>query len=152
MQVLASLSLDLCRGERVAVVGARGSGKTTLLHCLTGLRRPDSGFVRWDASRGTPYRLCATPAELALVRHHEALLLELPDDPYLVAEWAEALRERRVPGESWLVLMRRGAALAALASRVLHLRDGVLSPMARPLERAGRVAERGEAARSVAGR
>ena len=143
VQVLASLSLDVARGERVAIVGPRGSGKTTLLHCLTGLRRPDAGTVRWDASRGTPYRLCTVPRELGRVAHHEALLLELADDPVLMGEWADALRERRSPGETWLVLASRAAALTELASRVLRLRDGALHPAAAPCGRWGRVADGG---------
>lgn len=143
VQVLAALSLDVGRGERVAIVGPKGSGKTTLLHCLTGLRRPDAGTVRWDASRGTPYRLCTVPRELGRVGHHEALLLELADDPVLVGEWADALRERRSPGETWLVLASRGAAVTELASRVLRLHEGALHAVPTPVGRPARVADGG---------
>jgi putative ABC transport system ATP-binding protein len=40
------LSLDIRRGEFVAVVGRSGSGKTTLLNLLAGIDRPTSGTVR----------------------------------------------------------------------------------------------------------
>jgi len=40
------LSLDIMRGEFVAVVGRSGSGKTTLLNLLAGIDRPTSGTVR----------------------------------------------------------------------------------------------------------
>jgi putative ABC transport system ATP-binding protein len=40
------LSLDIGRGEFVAVVGRSGSGKTTLLNLLAGIDRPTSGTVR----------------------------------------------------------------------------------------------------------
>ena len=40
------LSLDVARGEFVAIVGRSGSGKTTLLNLLAGIDRPTSGTVQ----------------------------------------------------------------------------------------------------------
>src|SRR5688572_27156047 len=48
--VLRGASLDVERGECVAVLGARGAGTTTLLHCLAGLRRPDAGSIEREAA------------------------------------------------------------------------------------------------------
>ncbi|CNF69913.1 ABC-type multidrug transport system%2C ATPase and permease component [Mycobacterium tuberculosis] len=45
---LNGVSLDLRRGEVVALVGENGSGKTTLAKIMAGLYDPDAGEVRWD--------------------------------------------------------------------------------------------------------
>ena len=47
------MSLDLHRGEVLALLGENGAGKSTLIKVLGGLFRPDSGDVTID---GTPYR------------------------------------------------------------------------------------------------
>jgi len=50
LAILAEVTLDVRRGESVAVVGASGSGKSTLLALLAGLDEPTSGRV-WLAGR-----------------------------------------------------------------------------------------------------
>ncbi|MHB8613352.1 MAG: ABC transporter ATP-binding protein [Candidatus Dormibacteraceae bacterium] len=45
---LIDVSLEIQRGEIVALVGENGSGKTTLAKLLCGLYRPDAGHILWD--------------------------------------------------------------------------------------------------------
>lgn len=47
IQALRNLSLNVKKGEIVALLGANGAGKTTLLHTISGLLKPDSGSISY---------------------------------------------------------------------------------------------------------
>jgi len=48
IHVFDNLSLEVRRGERLAIIGESGSGKSTLLHLLGGLDRPSHGRIFFD--------------------------------------------------------------------------------------------------------
>lgn len=50
VEALKGVSLEIQRGEMLAIVGASGSGKTTLLNCLAGLETIDEGTVVVDGA------------------------------------------------------------------------------------------------------
>lgn len=50
-QALRGVTLDVARGEILAVTGPSGSGKSTLLHCLSGILRPEAGAVHYAGVR-----------------------------------------------------------------------------------------------------
>lgn len=51
IDVVRDVSLDVARGEMVAIIGASGSGKSTLLHTLGLLDRPSSGSVQVNGTK-----------------------------------------------------------------------------------------------------
>lgn len=50
LTILQGVSLEINRGESVAIVGRSGSGKTTLLGLLAGLDTPSDGTVELDGA------------------------------------------------------------------------------------------------------
>jgi NitT/TauT family transport system ATP-binding protein len=48
VRALASVSLEVVRGEFLSIIGPSGCGKSTLLHAIAGLVEPTSGTVRRD--------------------------------------------------------------------------------------------------------
>ena len=51
IEALSDVSLEVHRGEAMAIVGESGAGKSTLLRCFNGLERPDAGEVRVGGRR-----------------------------------------------------------------------------------------------------
>jgi ABC-type bacteriocin/lantibiotic exporter with double-glycine peptidase domain len=47
-RVVSDLSLEICPGQHIGIVGRSGSGKSTLAHLLLGLYTPTSGRVLFD--------------------------------------------------------------------------------------------------------
>ncbi|RVC33522.1 ATP-binding cassette domain-containing protein, partial [Mesorhizobium sp. M7A.F.Ca.CA.004.04.2.1] len=51
-RALSDVSLDLHKGEILALLGENGAGKSTLIKTLAGIYRPDGGSILF---RGEPY-------------------------------------------------------------------------------------------------
>ena len=74
VKALDGLTLQVARGESVAVTGPSGCGKSTMLHLVAALDRPSSGTIRVDGQD------LATVHHLAAYRRtHVGLVFQLHD-------------------------------------------------------------------------
>ena len=53
--VLDELSLEIAKGDRIAILGPSGSGKSTLLNVMSSLDLPNSGTVKFDGEEISSY-------------------------------------------------------------------------------------------------
>ncbi|MBN2060530.1 MAG: ABC transporter ATP-binding protein [Deltaproteobacteria bacterium] len=51
IQVLRGVSLSVSEGDNVALLGTNGAGKTTTLRAISGLLKPENGFIREGSVR-----------------------------------------------------------------------------------------------------
>jgi ABC-type multidrug transport system ATPase subunit len=75
--ILRGVSLDVRRGELLAIVGGSGAGKTTLLEALAGIRPPDAGTVAYGGVPLAP-NLAALRSALGFVPQDDIIHLDLP--------------------------------------------------------------------------
>lgn len=119
---LNGLSMQVARGERVALLGANGSGKSTLLRLLAGLAFPECGKISFF---GQPLTESALQDEAFFFsfRRRVGVVFQNPDvqlfNPSVFDEVAFGPLQLRLPTEQ--VRERVEAALESMG--IAHLRD-----------------------------
>ena len=74
LQVLDGISLDVEKGDVVAILGPSGSGKTTFLRCLNFLERADKGSIVFDGQKADLHS--ATKSEISAIRKKTAFVFQ----------------------------------------------------------------------------
>ena len=80
LQVLRGLSLNIPRGQVVAILGGSGSGKSTLLKLIGGQLRPDQGTVKVEGKHVhqlTPDELYKLRLEIGMMFQTSGLFTDL---------------------------------------------------------------------------
>src|SRR3954469_21762766 len=89
VRALRVLSLTLCPGEVVAVIGENGAGKSTLMKILAGIQTPDAGEIVVDGKAVTIDSVRAASALGIALIHQELNLadnLTVADNVFLGRE------------------------------------------------------------------
>jgi ABC-type multidrug transport system ATPase subunit len=136
--VLRGASLEVERGECIAVLGARGAGMTTLLHCIAGLRRPDAGTIETDL---VPLLVQVGQERVLGSRTDQLLLIDDPLRIHRVDPRSPFVHESVATPRTVIIATHELARVRDVADRVLLLHQGRLFPLDR-LTSARRVAER----------
>jgi lipoprotein-releasing system ATP-binding protein len=114
LQVLRGVSLDVTRGEFLALRGASGAGKSTLLHLFGGLDAPSAGEI-WFAGKNLAQ---SSAAELSVLRNTKVGFIF---QAYHLLPELDALENVCLPAR----MARRPAGLAEQRGRELLTRVGL---------------------------
>jgi cobalt/nickel transport system ATP-binding protein len=122
MQAVSGLSMQVARGERVALLGANGSGKSTLLRLLAGLCFPEQGSISFFGE-GLTERYLQDEASFYNFRRRVGLVFQNPDvqlfNPSVFDEVAFGPLQLRWPKAQ--IRERVEAVLESMG--ISHLRD-----------------------------
>ena len=124
---LTDCSLEVARGERLALVGSNGSGKSTLLRTLHGLVRPSAGEVLRDAAVRQAMLFQRPHLLRASVQNNVALGLWLSGGPWKQAR-ADALQALARVGLAELAPRNARALSGGQQQRVALARAWALKP------------------------
>ena len=129
---LNDVSIRVMPGESHALVGRNGAGKSTLVSMLTGLRKPDTGDVRFNDEPAPPIAdRDAWRERVACVYQHSTIIRELSVAENLfinrqqlkggVIDWRTMRRDARALLDHWKIDVREDARAGDLTVEARQL-------------------------------
>lgn len=117
-RVLDRVSLDVCRGEILVLLGGSGSGKSTLLKQVLGLAKPETGSITINGVNITscsPSQLAAVRRRIGVAFQAAALFnsLTVADNVALPLRELTRLADSTIKLVVWMKLMAVGLSEAA---------------------------------------
>ncbi len=141
VDALRDASLDVRRGEIVALGGPSGSGKTVLLKSIAGLVRPDSGSVRIDGRETAgvaPAARTGAAGRIGVLFQRSALFDSMP-------VWENVVFRQLSDGS-----LGRRAGFAAAVDRIAAVGLAPETAQLYPAELSGGMQKRAALARAIA--
>jgi simple sugar transport system ATP-binding protein len=129
---LNDVSIRVMPGESHALVGRNGAGKSTLVSILTGLRKPDTGDVRFNGEPAPPLAdRDAWRERVACVYQHSTIIRDLSVAENLfinrqpsrggVIDWRTMRRDARTLLDHWKIDVREDARAGDLSVEARQL-------------------------------
>ena len=137
------ISLEIKKGQRIAIVGDNGGGKTTLMKLLLSFYEPSSGSIKVNDINYT---------NLSTKQIRSMYSIVFQDFQIYATTIAENILMRRIENDQDIEVVLNALEKVGLKEKVLNLPRGIYTPVTREFDRDGISFSGGERQRLVIAR
>lgn len=132
---IKNISLDLTKGEKIAIVGDNGGGKTTLMKLLLKFYNPTSGNILYNGFDLREYNENSIRKEYSII---------FQDFQIYAVTVAENVLMRRVNDVSDKEKVKKALENVGLLDKVMAMKDGIYTQVTREFDKEGATFSGGE--------